>query len=209
MTITWTPVYQQLFLFMHEPDGSPRVAPDLMAPALAGATLAELVLAENIRVDGDRFYVYSDESHPDPVAAATLAKMVQVDGTKQVTPWLRALTGDIYDRVSGGLLAADMVKREVRRRDTRYVLTDPNIVGLHLGRLREATYSRATPSQPVLVLCGFVAMLRIHQHLQRNVPAGELLDTLNSLFIRSDPGAQDVVHRTGDLIANAGVRPYR
>jgi hypothetical protein len=209
MTTSWMPLYQQLFLLAHDSDGTPRLAADAMGLALSGATIAELALSENLRADADRIYVHaSAPPHPDPLAAAVVTALLRADGGRQLTYWLRMMAADMTDRVSGGLLAAGLVKRETRRREVRYLPTDPNVVQQRLGILREATYGRTAPAAPTLVLAGFFAMLRLHDHLYLNIGGGELLDILTGLFRRCDPRIQHIVVTTGQLITDAGMRAY-
>jgi Golgi phosphoprotein 3 (GPP34) len=209
-TTTGIPVYQQLFLLSHDPDGATRLAPPVMSVALAGATMVELALSECLRVEADRIYVYSAAPiHSDPLAAATITALLRVDGPKQLSHWLRVLAADSYDRVSGGLLAAGLVRRETSRQKVRYLHTDVTVAQQCLGVVRESLYSRTVQTPQTLVLCGFFSLLRLHAHLHINLSGRELLDALDGLFRMVDPRVRDIVNQTGQLITEAGIRAYR
>jgi hypothetical protein len=206
---TWMPIHQQLFLLAHDSDGTLRASADTIRFALAGAVFVELALTENLRIESDRILVYSSAPrHPDPLAAATITALLRVDGPKPFTHWLRLLAADAYDRVSGGLLAAGVVRRETRRKDARYVHTDTTTAQRCLSVVRESVYSRNPPTPATLTLCGFIALLRLHSQLHLNINGPELVAHLNALFALSDIRIQHIVHITGQLIQDTGMRPY-
>jgi hypothetical protein len=206
----WMPLHQQLFLTVHDNNGQPRTHANALNVSLAAAVLAELVLGENIQVQRDRFWVINLDTAPtDPVAAATIAAMFAIDGPKQISHWLRVMSGDIYDRVSGGLLAAGLVMRETRKREARYPHTNTHVAGQRLGELRAAITGHHVPHPSVLALAGFFALLRLEGMFGLNVPAGDVVDRLKVLVSWSSSAVQEVLARAGQLIGDNAMSAYR
>ena len=99
--VDWMPLYQQLFLLAHDRDGQPRIKPAALNLALAGAVMADLVLAECIQIRDDRWWVLTmHRPHPDPLANAITTAALAAEGPKYLSHWLRVLAGGIHDRVS-------------------------------------------------------------------------------------------------------------
>lgn len=212
---TWVPLHQQLFLLAHETDGRPRTHLASMQLALAGAVLAELVITEKIRLRDDRFVVFAVAApHPDPLTAAIQAAMLRNNHrTRQLSHWMRTMAVDVYDRVSGGLLAAGLVARDTKRRrggpEAQYRHLDPNLDQQILSAIRYATHSRDVPDPATLAMCGFLGALRLPHLLQFASPASEVMDRLKLLLSMADVAVQEVVGRTEQLIGDTAVAAYR
>jgi Golgi phosphoprotein 3 (GPP34) len=205
------PLHHQLFLAGHDPDGQLRVHPTTMRLGLAAAVMAELVLADNIQVTGDRFWVLAITGvvHPDALAEATRTAMRHDTSGRLVSHWLRVMAGSVYDRVSGGLLAAGLVVRETRRREVRYPQTNTNITAQRIGELRAAITGHQVAHPAVLALAGLFALLRLEGQLGFAAPSADVLYRLTKLHAYSSSAVREVVIGANNLVGESALSAYR
>jgi hypothetical protein len=207
-------LHQQLFLIAHDRDGGLRLHQPTLRLGLAGAVVAELVLAEHLRIRDNTYLTFPPGTPPaDPLSAAVLVAMTRPRAARQVSHALRAIAVDMYDRVSGGLLAAGLVTRDTRRRlssiETRYPHTDPELGGKVLARVRYATHGRDLPDPPTLTMCGLVGVLGLQGRFEFAQPATEVLSRLQYLVGCGDPQIQHLINLIDSLVGAVAVAAYR
>ncbi|HEX4814654.1 MAG TPA: GPP34 family phosphoprotein [Nonomuraea sp.] len=108
--------------------GKPRMHLQGIALGLAGALIAELVLARRVAVRGVRLGVADPQRVEDPVADAVLSEIRNSPHHTDVRTWLAYLAQRSLADVSGRLEADGLLQREtgklLRRKQPRYFSND-------------------------------------------------------------------------------------
>jgi hypothetical protein len=125
-----------LFLIAHDEfSGKLRISADLLGCGLAGAQLAELVIADRVVVESGRVLVRDASGDGgagpgDEVGDSVVETIRGQDGGHSVRAWVETLGEVLPELVAGRLVAEGVVRREhggrqlMRRRPDRYPATD-------------------------------------------------------------------------------------
>jgi Golgi phosphoprotein 3 (GPP34) len=103
----------RIFLILHDPfNGKPAVGPTAMRCAIAGAELAELILAARIAIADDRIVA----GHPagpggDAISAFVLDSINRQPTAYGVQTWLGAIGDAMYELVANRLVKAGILAR--------------------------------------------------------------------------------------------------
>lgn len=179
---------EELLLFCLDPEtGRRTVAKTKLEPGLAGALVAELVLAERVGVDpgtlgrwrASRVRVVSEEPTDDVELDRALAAIVGAEGRKVKDllgrPSRQRLGKGLLDRLLVRLAGATVLAEQ---RDyalglvprTVWPVRDPSRLAPTRARLTAALEGGETPSERTTALIG---LLRVMGHLAQVVPAAD------------------------------------
>ncbi|MEJ3744770.1 GPP34 family phosphoprotein [Actinomycetes bacterium KLBMP 9797] len=110
------PLADELFLVGHDAHtGKPAGHAGVLASALAGALLGELLLDGRLTLIDDRVAVQAHRPYGEKVSDAVLAEITRQGDGRPVPHWVRYLRGDVREVVARRLLAAGLVRREQPR----------------------------------------------------------------------------------------------
>ncbi|GAA3393328.1 hypothetical protein GCM10020369_58450 [Cryptosporangium minutisporangium] len=164
MAAAGTYLADDFWLLAHDrPDGSSWLSSRTLNSGLAGALLAELVLAGLLDVQAGRLKLVSEEAPPDSLMHEVLADLRANPAERDVRTWLDYLaeqeSGDASLRVAERLIRAGIVERRERRsllrRAVRYAPLDAR-TGWPAVRLQSQAHRNAVAPVRDLMLVGLV-----------------------------------------------------
>ena len=129
------------FLIAHDEfSGKLRISPDLLGCGLVGAQLAELIMANQLAVEGGRVLVTEVRGDGDEVTTYIAESISRQTSTHSVRVWIDTFREVLYELVARRLVDEGVVRREqggrqlMRRRPDRFPATD--LLGAARPRLR-------------------------------------------------------------------------
>jgi hypothetical protein len=202
-----------MYLFAHDERGTPSIHLPSLSVGLAGASLLDLTLARRLVVLSGRIVVQRHHAVGDPVTDAILATIARSPGPRDLTGWLRALTGSIHERATASLVAAGLLARTTRKRlwgnTSGYAPVDTAPASVACARMRWAVYGHEQPDPQCAALCGLVAILRLERGLHLDAPTGDILSRLRDLARWHYPPGAEILAAVEALIGEAAVAVYR
>lgn len=138
------PLADELFLVGHdEYTGKPTGNTEVLASALAGAVLGELLLDGRLTIVEGRLAVQAARAYGERVTDAVLGEVCRQGDRLPVRHWVAYLRGDVREVVARRLVATGLVRREqprglARRGHTRYPAYDPQRYAEPRRRLAQA-----------------------------------------------------------------------
>jgi Golgi phosphoprotein 3 GPP34 len=159
------------FVAIDDRTGKPWLPPKVFGLGLAGALLAELILAERITVDADRVRILSRRSPTDAVAYGTLQYLVKETVDHPVRMWLAFLARDSTEQVAERMRRGGYLRREQSRwwqwwrRASLYSPTDANTAYGPRARLAIRLRQGDPLTWQQSVLCGLVVATGLDRHL--------------------------------------------
>lgn len=166
-----------LFFVMHDSvTGRTRLHPRLASLGLAGAVLAELMLAERVTIDltsgQDRLYATAQDATGDPLIQSVLDHVI-AEPQHSVNIWLRFFARTIYTDITARMIAAKLLnppKRHLLKQQPAAPV-NPNTAAWPLARLNLAVQRRKPPAARDCALYGlFVATGGAQQALWEHDP---------------------------------------
>ena len=190
-------VADELYLIAHhELTGRPHLAPRAVGLGLAGALLAELVLADAITIEAGTVASAWPEQAGDQLTAAVAARIAG-EYTHPVADWLaflaRTAAGDVAARLADAGYLAAAPRRS--RRAAQWVPTDPDCAFAPVARLNAALNLSRPGDGQVVALGGLAAACGLGPRLLLYLPAGARarIDALVGLL---GPGLGEVIAQT-------------
>ena len=157
------PVWDELYLVCHDYDsGAPRVHVGALGIGLAGATLIDLLLNQQVALRDGRVSILEPQVRGDVIADAALSGLRQGPRMPAVSVWLRqfAGSGGLYERVRAQLVARGLLRRQRRRmREDRYPPVDTTWTIRAQARLRSVLYGHEAADHQAAALAGLVDAL--------------------------------------------------
>ncbi len=207
------PLHQELYLFAHDQNGTPAIHLPSLSVGLGGAALLDLALLERLTVIGGRIVVQRNQTAGEPILDSVLSAIAASTGSRELLFWLRALSGTIYERATGSLVAAGLltptVKKRLRGSTYKYRPADATHAQVACARMRWATYGHEYPDPQCAALCGLTAVLRLERGLHLDESTGEILQRLRHLSrAHFAPGAE-VITAVEGLVAEVAMSVYR
>ncbi|MCW6010528.1 GPP34 family phosphoprotein [Micromonospora sp. CPCC 205371] len=138
------PLADELFLVGHdEYTGKPTGNAGVLASALAGAVLGELLLDGRLTIVEGGVAVQAARAYGEKATDAVLGEVCRQGDRRPVRHWVGYLRGDVRDVVARRLVATGLVRREqprglARRGHTRYPAYDPQRYAEPRRRLAQA-----------------------------------------------------------------------
>ncbi|MEN3536707.1 GPP34 family phosphoprotein [Microbispora sp. ZYX-F-249] len=152
-----------LYFVLHDDvTGHPLLHPRLTGLALAGAVLAELMLAERVAFDltsnPERLHATVREATGDPLTSSVLGHVI-AEPHHPVGTWLRFFARTIYADVTARMIVANLLKPPVRHllKQQPAAPADINTAAWPLARLNLAVQRRKPPAVRDCVLLGLLA----------------------------------------------------
>ncbi|ADD44560.1 GOLPH3/VPS74 family protein [Stackebrandtia nassauensis] len=188
------PVRDELYLLAHNESGKPLIAMPLLGLGLAAALLIELTMSRHVDVDFDKVVTRPQPANFSQRSLSSIANnaLSELYRSRNRPPSpvnvLLVWSEDIYERVRGELLAANLVSPITVRRfgllsGTEYRSDEAAIVRSRTA-LRRVVMSEASPSAEDAALCGLLVDLQLERSLHLNVNAGWLRQMLKSIGAR-------------------------
>lgn len=170
------------FLALDDRTGRSRLSPKVFGLGLAGALLAELVLAERITIEGDRLRVVNRQPPADGLSHTILDHLLAESAAHPVRSWLVFLAQRSTEQVADRLWRAGHIRIETTRRllnkETIYPPTDVNTAYWPTARLSNALGRGGQITWPDRALCGLAVATGLRSQLiyTGGTPAREYLD---------------------------------
>jgi len=110
------PLADELFLIGHdEYTGKSVVNANVLGCGLAGAVLAELLLAGRITINDGFIQIYDPRPYQEPVTDAALGEIRRRSDRHPIRDWVEYLAEDVRDMVGRRLVTTGLVEREQTR----------------------------------------------------------------------------------------------
>jgi hypothetical protein len=203
----------ELFLLAHDGAGKPVVHPDSLDVGVAGARLAELVLAGRLVVSRGRVAVAEPTATGEPEADALLVAVLNAPEPPPVAAVLAHLRAGSADRVRDDLLRAGVVTRVSARRFGLVAVNrwpaDEEVVRPIMVRVWYAAHGRAQPDPVTATLCGLVHGVLLHEHVFVGMPMTGLAQRLVRIRQGSPGTLREVVTAVAAMVAAQAVAIYR
>ena len=190
-------VADELYLIAHhELTGRPHLAPRAVGLGLAGALLAELVLADAITIEAGTVTSAWPEQAGDRFTAAVAARIAG-EHTHPVADWLaflaRTAAGDVAARLADAGYLAQPSRRSWRA--ARWVPADPDCAFVPVARLNAALDLSRPGDGQVVALGGLAAACGLGPRLYLYLPPGARA-RINALVGLLGPGLGEVIAQT-------------
>ncbi len=204
---------EELFVLGFDNAGKPAVHPESLDIGVAGARLAELVLAGRVGVSGGRLSVIEAPRTGDADADALLAAIHRAPKPPPLAGALTQLRSGAGDAVRAELLAEGVLTKVAQRRlglvpVTRYP-ADETVVRAITVRMWYAAHGRSQPDEPTAALCGLVHAVLLHEHVFVTMPLAGLDQRLREIRGKLSDPVREIVDAVGTLVASAAFAIYR
>jgi Golgi phosphoprotein 3 (GPP34) len=197
-----------LYLMAHnDSTGRPYLQPRATGTGLAGALLAELLLAGGAGISSDGTVLPSPaRGRPeDELVAATLSQITAEREPLPAAEWLqflgRTAAGDVAARLAG----AGYLIRAPRRpwRAGRWVPADPDCAFMPLNRARSALDSTRAPGVYAAVLAGLAAACGLETRLLAYAPAARGRRSPQEAAALLPPDLRELIAQTQAVVDSA------
>jgi hypothetical protein len=207
-------VRDQLYLLAHHDDGQPVIHIPSLSLGLAAAVMIDLVLTERVTVTSGRIGISTVTPTGDAISDATLTAVLNTRQPRDLRPWLKWLSTDLYERTSSGLYAAGHVTRKFRRRlfgpdENIYRPTSGNTATYMAGPVFRAVNDSRYIEPPTYALAGLVGVLRLERVIGNNLSTNDLLARLAELARESDRPVRDIVGTVERLVGDQATAAYQ
>jgi hypothetical protein len=208
------PLYQELWLLGHDEHGTPHIHLPSLNIGLAGAVLAELVMAERITLRGGIICVYDRTGVGEPLLDATRTAIAGERSQRLLPIWLRWIADGVYERTTGAMIAAGLVVREVSRRhllgrQERYRPTDSLIASRVRGAVSYAVRGHDSPDWQCVALCGLLGVLGLQDVLYLAGSSSDLRTRLRDIGRWHHQDVQAILTAVDLLIGDVAVAAVR
>lgn len=195
---------EELVLLGHDPSGRPVLRGDALDAGVAGARLAELVLAARVGVRDGRLAVTEALPTGDPDADALLAALMRAPEPPAVAAALAELRPGAAGHVRDDLIADGTVTRVTARRlglvsVTRYPAEEAAVRTVSV-RLWYAAHGRSQPDERTAALCGLVHAVLLHDHVFVTMPLPGLDQRLREIRAGLCPPVREIVDGVAALV---------
>ena len=209
------PLHQQLYLMAHDEEGGALIHVPSLGLGLAGAIVLDLMLAERLVVHEGVVWARAEQPTGDPLTTTVLQAIDHLEKPRSLLFWVRLISTDAYDRVSGGLISGGMLTRTtVRRRigvkKDVFVPTDPGVTARIQSTVLHLYHGRSAGDPVTAALCGLIGVLC----LERTLDSAE--GTTNQVRKRLRQVAEDhveparmVLDLIADLLGEAAIAVHR
>ncbi len=181
----------------HELTGRPHLAPRAVGLGLAGALLAELVLAHAITVETGTVTSVWPGQAGDPLTAAVAGQIVSENPQRPVADWLaflaRTAPGDVAARLAQAGYLAPAPRRPWRA--GRWAPVDPDCAFAPVARLNAALNPARPGDAQAITLAGLAAACGLGPRLGLYLPPGARART-GALVPLLGPGLRQVITQT-------------
>jgi hypothetical protein len=199
-------VADDLFLLSrNDITGKPYLHPRAAGLGLAGALLAELVLAGGIRVHAGRITAISRAAPGDEVLRAALAAIAGEPGHRPARDWLLYLAHTAPEDIAGRLARSGYLARAGSRRPWRagrWVPVDPDAAFAPMLRVKAALDVSRPAAVQHRALAGLTAACGLRGQLQLYLPPGAYRH-LPDVIGRLPPGLRDLIACTQAAVDSA------
>jgi hypothetical protein len=168
-------VADELYLIgHHEQTGRAHIQPRAAGLGLAGALLAELVLAGAIAVDAGTVMPAGPGQADDGLTAAVAGQIAGETPHRPVADWLaflsRTAAGDVAARLAGAGYLAPARRRPWQA--ARFVPVDPDCAFAPVARLKAALHPDRPGNAQAITVAGLAAACGLGPRLALYLPAG-------------------------------------
>lgn len=173
------PLADELFLVGHdEYTGKPTGNAEVLASALAGAVVGELLLDGRLTIVEGRVAVQAARAYGEKVTDAVLGEVCRQGDPQPVRHWVDYLRGDVRDVVARRLVATGLVRREqprglARRGHARYPAYDPQRYAEPRRRLAQALAGQGPMDAQLATLAalaGIAVLVPDPARIRENLP---------------------------------------
>ncbi len=187
----------------HEVSGKPFVQPRALGLGLAGALLAELMLAGSLGLQPDGIVLPGRTLPGDGLARDVLGLLAAEPEPHPVREWLLFVARTAAEDVARRLERSGYLTRAGRAwwRPGRWVPVDPDWAFSPLLRVRSALDPARPPAVRGAVLAGLAAGCGLGFRLEQYVPAGGR--RLDHVLGRLDPGLRKLIAQTQAAVDSA------
>jgi hypothetical protein len=188
----------ELYLIAHhELTGRAHLQPRAVGLGLAGALLAELVLAGAVSMDAGTVTCTGPGQVSDPLAAAVAGQIAAETPPRPVGDWLAFLARTAADEVAARLGQAGYLTPVPGRpwRAARWVPSDPDCAFAPVARLKAALHPSRPGDEQAVTVAGLAAACGSGPRLGLYLPAGTRY-RIDALVPLLDPGLHEVIAQT-------------
>jgi Golgi phosphoprotein 3 (GPP34) len=207
------PLHQELYLVAHDNKGNPLIHLPLLSLGLAGAVLLDLMLTERIVVHGGLPAVHISQPVGEPVSDTIIQAILRAPEPRTLVYWIPTVSKDIYDRVSGGLVAGGLLSRTSRRRmgvrTDVLAPTEPGKRARIQSDVQHAVNGRWATEPASGVLCGLIGVLRLERTLGIEGQTADVLRRLRELSDTHYPESGPVFDLILDLLGESATAAFR
>ena len=195
-----------LYLLAHnEVTGRPHLQPRAVGLGLAGALLAELMLAGCIRLRAEQIVSAGHCPLRDGLARSVLRLVVSERGQHAAGEWLLFLARHAADDVAGRLEESGYLARVASRRPWRahrWVPTTSDSAFAPVLRVKSALDPARPASIQNVALAGLAAACGLGRHLALYLPDG-VHRRIEEVTRQLDPGLRDLIAHTQAAVDSA------
>ncbi len=203
-------VADDLYLIAHhEVTGRAHLQPRAVGLGLAGGLLAELVLADAIRVEADTVASVWPGRADDDLTITVAGQIAGENPQRPVGDWLAFLAGTAAGDVAARLTGAGYLAGAPRRhwRAARFVPTDPDCAFAPIARLQAALNPARPADTQAITLAGLAAACGLQPRLELYLPPGARSRT-DALVPLLAPALRQVIAQTQAAV-DAAVLAHR
>lgn len=189
----------------HEVSGKPYLQPRAVGLGLAGALLAELMLAGKVCLRRDGVVVADRTPPEDGLAHSVLGQVLSEHERHAAWDWLlflaRTAAGDVARRLEqSGYLTQTSARRPWRAE--RWVPVDADCAFAPLTRARPALGSSGPVTAQSAALAGLAAACGLGPRLSLYAPP-KVRGCLDQVMLQLDPGLRDLIAQTQAAVDSA------
>ena len=209
------PLHQQLYLMAHDDQGGAYIHLPSLGLGLAGAIVLDLMLAERLAVHEGVVWARAEQPTGDPLTNTVLQAIDHLENQRSLLFWIRLISTDAYDRVSGGLISGGLLSRTTtkRRLGTRkdvFVPTDLGVSARIQSTVLHLFHGRSAGDPATAALCGLIGVLCLERTLDSaEGTANQVRKRLRQVADEHVPSARIVLDLVGDLLGEAAVAVNR
>lgn len=208
------PLHQQLYLTAHDEQGNAYIHLSSLSLGLAGAIVLDLLLSERMVVHEGLVWAHPDHATGDPLTTTVLQAIDHLEKHRSMLFWVRLISSDAYDRVSGGLISAGLLSRVTRRkmgvRKDVFVPSDPGATARILSNALHLYHGRTAGDPLTAALCGLIGVLGLERGLDSaQGTTNQVRKRLRQVADEHAPAAGPILDLVGDLLGEAAIAVSR
>ena len=190
----------ELFLAGHnEYSGKEDVNVDVLAAALAGAAIGELVLQRRATIVDGRVKVDDPRQWGDPVTDTVIRDLVRRGDGFVTRAWIEHLSSDVYDLVGQRLVTYGVVHREetrvgiTRKVRVRYPPVDPLVSTRPMVRLTRFLQHQEHIDAQTATLAGLLRSIGLEQRVMVEWSRQRILENIGLVVVRLPATLRDLL----------------